>query len=64
VTVVERERRGHGLNDVPAPKNDPYADCVCGHGRHTHAHYTGGCGLCDCAYVREAHSAKDKEAGT
>jgi hypothetical protein len=32
---------------------DPYADCVCGHGRHAHAGYTGACGLCECAAVRE-----------
>jgi hypothetical protein len=34
---------------------DPYADCICNHGRHTHAQYTGACGLCDCPYVREAY---------
>jgi hypothetical protein len=33
---------------------DPYADCRCGHGRHTHVRYTGACGLCACAAVREA----------
>lgn len=36
-----------------AGETDPYAECVCGHGRHTHVAYTGACGLCDdCPAVR------------
>lgn len=35
------------------PSTDPYADCVCGHGRHTHVRYYGACGLCGCIAVRE-----------
>lgn len=38
---------------------DPYADCVCGHGRSTHVHYTGACGLCGCAAVRESTGWRD-----
>jgi hypothetical protein len=40
------------VSDIPAVLPDPYAECRCGHGRHTHVHYTGACGLCDCAAVR------------
>ncbi len=42
------------LDALGQESGDPYADCRCGHGRSTHAHYTGACGLCDCAAVREA----------
>lgn len=30
--------------------------CRCGHGRHNHVGYTGGCGLCECVYFREPRS--------
>lgn len=36
-------------------QRDPYADCICNHGRHTHVNYAGACGLCDCPYVRQAY---------
>lgn len=32
----------------PEAPRDLYAECACGHGRHTHVRYTGSCGLCDC----------------
>lgn len=35
---------------------DPYAECRCNHGRHTHVAYTGACGLCDCPAVRTLDS--------
>ncbi len=34
------------------PARDPYAECMCGHGRSTHVHYAGACGLCTCVAVR------------
>lgn len=40
---------------------DPYADCECGHGRHTHVRYVGACGLCDCPAVRPASPLEGQE---
>lgn len=40
---------------------DPYADCECNHGRHTHVFYTGACGLCECAAVRQPSDPHPKE---
>ena len=54
---VETQRRTirivNGPWETVPGSADPYADCRCGHGRSTHASYTGACGLCDCAAVRE-----------
>ena len=40
-------------------------NCTCGHGRHNHVGNTGGCGLCECVYFREAapsDAASEREA--
>lgn len=42
------------IGGLTMAERDPYAECVCTHGRHTHVRYTGACGLCDCAVVRPA----------